>query len=58
MEKQIIHQPLRSSDTIKNVNNPDITFDAGTIIRGKYTFPNNEAFAVKVEEVEIRQLLK
>ena len=41
-----------------NLESPETTFDKGTMIRGKYTFPNIPAFAVNVAEVDVRQLEK
>ena len=38
--------------------NPEMTFERGTIIRGKYTLPKRLAFAVNVPEVDVRQLEK
>ena len=42
----------------KNLAKPATTCDKGTIILGKYTLPNKPAFAVKVPDVEVRQLEK
>ena len=38
-----------------NLVSPETTFDKGTMIRGKYTFPNIPAFAINVPEVDVRQ---
>ena len=40
---------------IKNFIKPDITFDNGIIIRGKYTFPKIFTLEVNVFDVVVKQ---